>query len=97
MLRQPLHATRRHDVSDSFDRDAALSEMSLAIAAMYFEDLRRLDIRYLWTRGSQSFFRVNWWQDVVSGAARVRRSAFVVVEEHAHGYKVMDVTQRRAA
>lgn len=97
MLRQPLHATRRHDVSDPFDRDAALSEMSLAIAAMYFEDLRRLDIRYLWTRGSQSFFRVNWWQDVVSGAARVRRSAFVVVEEHAHGYKVIDVTQRRAA
>lgn len=68
-----------------------------AIAAAFFEIGDRLDIRHLWTSGSISSFRVNWWTLPTDGHAAIRRSAFVQVERTDAGLVVHDHTLRRAA
>lgn len=68
-----------------------------AIAAAYYEAEERLDVRFLWTRGPVSFFRVNWWRLGVSGASEITRSAFVSVERSDEGLRVRDMTASKAA
>lgn len=97
MLLQSMQVPKRRESFLEFEPEAALWEMVSAIAAMYFEDARDLDVRYLWTRGHLSYFRVNWWNESALGAARVRRSAFVVVECQSDAYRIVDVTHREAA
>jgi hypothetical protein len=92
-----MQVSKRRESFDEYEPEAAQWEMVSAIAAMYFEDARDLDVRHLWTRGDLNYFRVNWWHESAAGAARVRRSAFVVVECQATGYRIVDVTHREAA
>ncbi len=67
------------------------------IAAAFFENEARLDIRHLWTRGEVSLFRVNWWTTTHSGGPRIFRSAFVAVEQTPEGLVLRDRTRRSAA
>jgi hypothetical protein len=68
--------------------DRAVAEMRAAIGAALFEDPRELDIRFLWTRGRTSCFRVNWWTTHCQ-EPRIRRSAFIRVEREPRGYRVL--------
>lgn len=97
MLTQDHDTDERREQLDPLSIAVELDEMTSAIAAVFFDDARHLDVRYLWSRGTQRFFRVNWWRDAAGGSPRVLRSAFVRVEPHGPGYRVSDVTRREAA
>lgn len=97
MLRHTIEPNETIGLSEPMELDDTLSEFRQAIAAAFFEDERAVDVRHLWTRGQHSYFRVNWWSASCAAAPRVRRSAFVMVETHAYGYRVRDVTCRPAA
>lgn len=75
-----------------------IDEYREAIAAAYFELPERLDVRYLWTKGPLSLFRVNWWHsDSATGESYIRRSEFVAVERTADGLVLRPPTWRWAA
>lgn len=75
-----------------------LEECRRAIADLFYDDGRRLDVRRLWTRGDVSTFRVNWWStDLASGDARIRRSVFVAVRRTPGGLEAYDCTRPHAA
>ena len=76
---------------------AGLRQMRTAIAAVFFEDPRQLDIRHLWVRGGSNFFRVNWWSSAIAGTRRIVRSAFVAVEACDGDWRVRELTARRVA
>ncbi len=97
MLVQSMRIARSFDPLDPLETEAALAEMTSAIATMYFEDVRDLDIRHLWSREGLHYFRVNWWCELRDAGPRVRRSAFVCVEHDAAGYRITDATRREAA
>lgn len=84
-------------VETELEQPEGLRTYREAIAAAFFEYRDRLDIRYLWTRGTISTFRVNWWTLPMNGQAGIRRSAFVQVERTDAGLVVHDNTLRRAA
>jgi hypothetical protein len=68
-----------------------------AIADAYYEAEERLDVRFLWTRGPVSFFRVNWWRATANGTNEIMRSAFVSVERADEGLQVRDLSTSKAA
>lgn len=84
-------------IESELEQPEGLHTYREAIAAAFFEYRDRLDIRHLWTRGSISTFRVNWWTLPTNGQAGIRRSAFVQVELTDAGLVVHDNTFRCAA
>lgn len=94
MLKMTESMQERSGLYDAQEPEA-LFEMISAIAAAYVEDIHSVDIRHLWSAGDVAYFRVNWWRDGCE--PRVRRSAFVAVEYTGDGYRVVDMTTRRAA
>jgi hypothetical protein len=97
MLTQTIESEDVGDLRDLPEPEQTVSEMRMAIAAVFFEDPHTLDVRYLWTRGPLSYFRVNWWVTATTKPPHIRRSAFVVVETGEYGYRIRDRTQRHAA
>ncbi len=65
-----------------------VNDMRRVIAALYFENPDRLDVRYLWTDGILTYFRVNWWL-----REHVQRSSFLAVEVRCGGWRVYDCTR----
>lgn len=73
-------------------------EVREAIAAFFYESPSRIDVRPLWDTGSGRFCRVNFWgNDPETGAQRISRSKFVMVEDGRNGLLVTDMTYRRVA
>ena len=69
-----------------------------AIAAEYYENPERLDIRTLWNRDGVHYFRVNWWklrENLVE--SYIARSVLVAVDETQTGLRVREVAPPKAA
>lgn len=92
----PLVEPEREPVDELFLE--YLGDCRETIAARYFETSQRLDVRHLWTDGSISAFRVNWWKyDSLTGERWIQRSEFVVVEATLDGMIVCENTRQKAA
>lgn len=60
--------------------------MADVIAAAFPQNTGTVDARFLWSRGTVHYFRVNWWRkDLLSGELRIEKSAFVAVADTREG------------
>ncbi len=67
------------------------------IAAAYYESEATLDVRHLWSRGGNHFFRVNWRHVGGRHDGGIYRSVFVAIDESSGAPVISDLTAGRAA
>ncbi len=93
MTPQLMHPKAVDDLDPGEHRPSShrtVAEMRTAIAAALFENQRDLDIRFLWTQGAITYFRVNRWAAGDNDGPRIQRSAFIRVTRGQHGYDVRE-------
>lgn len=97
MKSQVLESVNETLEEAGWDDEFRLIQDRRAIAAKFLQARGKLDVRHLWTRNGQRFYRANWWTAIDTGNASITQSEFVCVEDGSGESRVVDQPSLRAA